>query len=49
MSGQSLPPSGSKLQIEHDGQELHVTFIKEDSGYGVFKLASGYNVRFPLA
>ncbi len=49
MSVKSLPPTGSKLLIEHDGQELYVTFIKEDSGSGVFKLASGYNVRFPLA
>ena len=49
MSNQSLPPSGSRLKIGYDGQELDVTFIKEDSGYGVFKLVSGYNVRFPMA
>lgn len=48
MSDISLPPSGSRLKIEYNSQELDVTFIKEDSGYGVFKLTSGYNVRFPI-
>ncbi|MCL4451909.1 MAG: Glu-tRNA(Gln) amidotransferase subunit GatD [Candidatus Thermoplasmatota archaeon] len=37
---------GSRLKIEHEGQILDVTFIKRDGNELVFKLSSGYNVRF---
>ncbi len=39
---------GSRLKIEHGGQILDVTFIKSDGNELVFKLSSGYNVRFSL-
>lgn len=39
---------GSRLKIEHEGQILDVTFIKSDGNELVFKLSSGYNVRFTL-
>lgn len=39
---------GSRLRIEHEGQVLDVTFIKGDGEELVFKLSSGYNVRFPM-
>ncbi len=48
MDGKEFAEFGSRLRIEHEGQTLDVTFIKRDGEELVFKLTSGYNVRFSL-
>lgn len=46
MTGKKFAEFGARLRIEHEGQVLDVTFIKRDGDELVFKLPSGYNVRF---
>jgi|YelNatPaOPRAMG01_1025707.scaffolds.fasta_scaffold01596_14 glutamyl-tRNA(Gln) amidotransferase subunit D len=48
MTEKEFAEFGSRLRIEHEGQVLEVTFIKRDGDELVFKLPSGYNVRFPI-
>lgn len=45
MEGSEFADFGTRMIIEHDGQELEVVFIKSDGGDLIFKLPSGYNIR----